>query len=125
VRANDPDPVVRWQSISKWYAEFSQDEGWEFLAPMVELTIQISTASFASRLYPSTSHQRLCVHLTPDDDPDAPFFSCCTRPDGLFEFGRHLSTGGRDGLIVCDGANAFPQFELFALALTLSLDPGN
>ncbi len=85
MKADDPEPVQRWQSISKWYAEFASMGGWEFLQPMVGLTAWISEQPLAAQLYPSTSHEWLCVHLLPGYNPDQPFFSCGARADGQFE----------------------------------------
>lgn len=85
MNATDENPVLRWQSISEWYAEFAAKPHWGFLEPMVELTSWIAEQPFAAPLYPSTSHEWLCVSLRAGYHPDLPFFSCVARGDGRFE----------------------------------------
>jgi hypothetical protein len=85
VTVDDEDPAVRWQSIRDWYDEFARTPGWEFLRPMVDLTDWVAQQPWAARLFPSTSHEWLCVALKPGFDPAAPLFACCARADGLFE----------------------------------------
>lgn len=65
MKADDSDPMRRWQSISDWYVEFAAMSGWEFLHPMVALTAWAGKQPFASQLYPGTSHEYLCVNLLP------------------------------------------------------------
>ena len=84
MKADDSDPMRRWQSISEWYVEFAAMSGWEFLHPMVALTAWAGKQPFASQLYPGTSHEYLCVHLLPGYNPDQPFFSCGVGSDGQF-----------------------------------------
>jgi hypothetical protein len=93
--ADDEDPLVRWQSISDWYDEFAREPGWEFLRPMVDLTAWIAQQPWAAGLYPSTSHQWLCVKLMPGYHPDFPAFSCGTRADGQFECELWAAVGNR------------------------------
>ena len=85
MNAEDRDSVLRWQSISDWYAEFATQLHWEFLAPMVGLTAWVAVQPFAAPLFPGTSHEWLCVHLHTGYNPDLPFFSCGARADGQFE----------------------------------------
>ncbi len=85
MKADEPDAVQRWQSISSWYSEFASMTHWDFLLPMVGLTAWVSGQPFAAALYPGTSHEWLCVHLQPGYHPDQPFLSCGVRPDGQFE----------------------------------------
>lgn len=85
MKAEDPDPIKRWQTIADWYAEFAVMRGWEFLSPMVDLTMWIGAQPFAGQLFPSTSYEWLCVDLLPGYNPDKPFFSCVSTPDGKFE----------------------------------------
>ena len=85
MNAEDRDSVLRWQSISDWYAEFATQLHWEFLAPMVGLTAWVAEQPFAAPLFPGTSHEWLCVDLHTGYNPDLPFFSCGARADGQFE----------------------------------------
>jgi hypothetical protein len=86
MQADDPNPAVRWQSITDWYAEFAAVPRWRFLAPMVELTAWVGEQSFAAALFPGTSHAALCVHVRPGSHPDLPFFSCDAQADGQMKF---------------------------------------
>ena len=94
MHADDENPMVRWQSISDWYDEFASEQGWEFLRPMVELTAWVAQQPWAAVLFPSTSHEWLCVTLKPGGDPDAPFFSCGAGSDGQFDC-ELWAAGGR------------------------------
>jgi|SRR5579871_5221352 len=85
MKVDDPDPIQLWQSISAWYAEFASMHNWEYLIPMVALTTWIGEQPFATNLYPSTSHEWLCVHLVPGFNRDQSFFSCCVKAGGEFE----------------------------------------
>jgi hypothetical protein len=97
VRAEDQDPVRRWRSISDWYAEFAAKPHWGFLAPMVGLTAWVAEQQFAAPLFPSTSHEWLCVDLRPGYNPDLPFFSCGARGDGQFECELWAAVGSSRG----------------------------
>jgi hypothetical protein len=83
--ADDEGPEIRWQSIRDFYDEFAREQGWEFLRPMAELSAWVAHQPWAAELYPSTSHEWLCVKLKPGYDCDVPFFACGARPDGQFE----------------------------------------
>lgn len=120
MRAVDVDPVARWQAVSAWYREFVSANGWVFLLPMAELAEWISKQSFAAPLFPSTSHQWLCVALHPDFDPDAAKFFCCTRPDGQFEFSQRNLAVYDQGKQFCAPGDARETFQKFASILTRS-----
>ena len=82
---DDADSVERWLSVSQRYADFAYPKAWEFLQPMIELSAWVGEQSFAAQLYPSTSHEWLCVHLLPGYNRDQPFFACVSRADKQFE----------------------------------------
>jgi hypothetical protein len=97
LKADDPDAVQRWQSISSFYADFAAMPHWGFLTPMVGLTAWIAQQPFAAPLFPGTAHEWLRVHLHTGRKSDLPFFSCAMRSDGRFEGELWASVGNSRG----------------------------
>jgi hypothetical protein len=62
---------------------------------MVDLTGWAAQQPWAARLFPSTSHEWLCVKLKPGFDTDEPFFSCVARADGQLYFKLWKSNGNQ------------------------------
>jgi hypothetical protein len=118
VKATDPDPVQRWQSISDFYAEFAGLLHWELLQPMVSLAAWVGQQPYAAQLYPGTSHEWLCVDLLPGYDPDRAFFSCGARPGGQFECELWASVGRSLGQQVVPLDEARTLFMEFVGRLT-------
>jgi len=96
MHADHPEPMERWQAVADWYAAFSSERHWEFLAPMANFSRWIGSQPFAALLYPHTSHQYLCVQLRPGYHPDEPSIVACVRVDGQFECGLR----GRKGQLL-------------------------
>jgi hypothetical protein len=112
------DPLQRWRAISDWYAEFATDRQWGFLGPMVGLTAWVAEQPFAAPLFPSTSHEWLCVGLHTGYDPDRPFFSCLARVDGQFEcelWAAVCSSRGRRVVPIDQAREVFAEFTALLL----------
>jgi hypothetical protein len=117
VKAEDPDHVQRWRSISDWYAEFATMQHWKFLAPMVGLTAWVAEQPFSAPLFPGTSHAALCVHLHTGYNPNLPFFSCEVRGDGQFECELWATVGRSRGKRVVPFDQAREVFAEFVKLL--------
>ncbi|MBX7104586.1 MAG: hypothetical protein K1X57_10930 [Gemmataceae bacterium] len=120
MKAEDEDPVQRWQSISDWYAEFAAKPHWEFLTPMVGLTAWVAEQPFAASLFPATSHEHLCVQLRSGYNPDLPLISCTATGDGQFACELWAAVGSSRGQRVvplCHARGVFAEFVAFLQGL--------
>jgi hypothetical protein len=52
-----------WDEIVSSYRHLSDDHGWR-LGPMMELVDFVASSPYATALFPTTSHDRLCIART-------------------------------------------------------------
>lgn len=87
------NPAERWKEIEDFYVEFTVTPHWEFLAPMIDFVKHLAAHPRRSELWPTTSHEWLCISAVAGYHPDTPGFSF--RPDGAegYRFQYYGRTG--------------------------------
>lgn len=67
------NPADAWTDVLGAYKMFANSVNGSWVAPMIKIVQQLAETSYATRLYPHTSHFRLIITKSPNLDRETPY----------------------------------------------------